>query len=381
MKSAIVVAEGKDIKTIASKNICSYEINGQTLIEHLFSTLKRVGFDKVFVLSNDDSMTFQSDEIEKLPYHDSAMTTISSKLDEGELILVLKGNMPLLSEETINRLVDCCTKQTASKLVHQDGTNTGIFCFKNKGNQEGVPIQVDEEEILCVSNCSDLAKVSKKLKLAKNEQLMMQGVHIIDPNNTYIADEVIIGEGSIIHPNVTMTGKTVIGKHCQILTGSNLINAVLGDSVIIDSSKIEDSEVGSKTRVGPYSHLRNYTKIDENVRIGNFVEFKNSNFGKGSKCAHLTYIGDSDVGKDVNIGCGVVTVNYDGAHKFRTVIKDGAFIGSNVNLIAPVTVGKKALLAAGSTITEDVEDGAMGIARSHQCNKADFGLKYLDKGK
>ena len=131
--------------------------------------------------------------------------------------------------------------------------------------------------------------------------------------------------------------------------------------------------------VGPFAHLRNHTVVHENCRIGNFVEFKNCNFGNGSKCAHLTYLGDCEVGEHVNIGCGVVTVNYDGKNKFRTKIGDHAFIGSNVNIIAPVTIGHHALLAAGSTITEDVEDGAMGIARSRQTNKENFGTKYLNK--
>ena len=133
------------------------------------------------------------------------------------------------------------------------------------------------------------------------------------------------------------------------------------------------------TTVGPFAHLRNHTVVHENCRIGNFVEFKNCNFGNGSKCAHLTYLGDCEVGEHVNIGCGVVTVNYDGKNKYKTIIGDHAFIGSNVNIIAPVTIGHHALLAAGSTITEDVEDGAMGIARSRQTNKEDYGTKYLNK--
>lgn len=148
---------------------------------------------------------------------------------------------------------------------------------------------------------------------------------------------------------------------------------------MIDSSKIVESTVGKGTTIGPMSHLRNNTEICENVRIGNFVEFKNSHFGDGSKCAHLTYIGDSDFGKKINVGCGVVTVNYDGKHKFRTTVKDGAFIGSNCNLIAPVTIGENALLAAGSTITDSVEDGDMGIARARQTNKEGFGTKYKNK--
>ena len=140
-----------------------------------------------------------------------------------------------------------------------------------------------------------------------------------------------------------------------------------------------DSQVDAHTTVGPMTHLRGHTHIHENCRIGNFVEFKNSDFNDNSKCAHLTYIGDSDFGKGINVGCGVVTVNYDGKNKYRTTVKDGAFIGSNCNLIAPVTIGENALLAAGSTITDSVDDGDMGIARARLSNKKDFGIKYKNK--
>ena len=204
-------------------------------------------------------------------------------------------------------------------------------------------------------------------------------VQFLDVNRVLVDDEVEIGEGTIIYPNVTLLGKTKIGKKCKILPNCFFENAVIGDNVTIDSTKISDSEVMDGTTVGPFAHLRNHTIVHKNCRIGNFVEFKNCNFGEGSKCAHLTYLGDSEVGEHVNIGCGVVTVNYDGKNKFKTKIGNHAFIGSNVNIIAPVTIGDNALLAAGSTITEDVNDGAMGIARSRQVNKEDFGRKYLSK--
>lgn len=211
------------------------------------------------------------------------------------------------------------------------------------------------------------------------QRFIEKGVEFIDASRVTIGKEVEIGEGSIIYPNVTLLGETKIGKNCKILPNCFFENAHIGDEVLIDSTKITDSEVMMGSTVGPFAHLRNHTIVHENCRIGNFVEFKNCDFGNGSKCAHLTYLGDCEVGEHVNIGCGVVTVNYDGKHKFRTKIGDHAFIGSNVNIIAPVTIGHHALLAAGSTITEDVADGAMGIARNRQTNKDDFGMKYLNK--
>ena len=211
------------------------------------------------------------------------------------------------------------------------------------------------------------------------QRFVDSGVEFIDANRVTIGEEVQIGKGTIIYPNVTLLGKTTIGENAKILPNCFFENATVGNNTVIDSTKIMNSEVKDGASVGPFAHLRMNTVVHENCRIGNFVEFKNCNFGKDSKCAHLTYLGDCEVGVNVNIGCGVVTVNYDGKNKFRTTIGDHSFIGSNVNIIAPVTIGHHAVLAAGSTITEDVEDGAMGIARSRQTNKENFGKKYLSK--
>lgn len=230
-----------------------------------------------------------------------------------------------------------------------------------------------------VNDRLDLAKAEAWMRKHINERHMREGVTLIDPDHTYIGADVTIKADTIIYPNVVIQGNTNIGSHVQILPNSFLRDAIIGDDVVIDSSKIIDSQVDAHTTVGPMSHLRGHTHIHEHCRIGNFVEFKNSDFGEGSKCAHLTYIGDSDFGKQINVGCGVVTVNYDGKHKFRTTVKDGAFIGSNCNLIAPLTIGENALLAAGSTITDSVADGDMGIARNRQMNKQGFGTKYKQK--
>ncbi|MDF9825411.1 UDP-N-acetylglucosamine diphosphorylase/glucosamine-1-phosphate N-acetyltransferase [Breznakia sp. PF5-3] len=226
---------------------------------------------------------------------------------------------------------------------------------------------------------TDKMLLQKEKWIQKNEALLRSGVFIMDTTNTYIDEDVEIGEDSIIYPNVFIEKGSKLGKQVKVLPNSFISNSTIEDNTTIDSSKIVDSRVGKDSVVGPMSHLRNKTNIIGKARIGNFVEMKNTNFGLGSKCAHLTYLGDSDVGERVNFGCGVVTVNYDGKNKFRTVIGDGAFIGSNVNLIAPVRIGKNALLAAGSTINKDVEDGAMGIARPYQENKEGLGNKYKNK--
>lgn len=231
-----------------------------------------------------------------------------------------------------------------------------------------------------MNNTEKLLILNKKERFVfRNEELLRSGVVIMDASNTYIDDDVEIGEDSIIYPNVFIEKGSKIGKEVTVLSNSFISNSTIADQTVIDSSKITDSYVGPDSVVGPMAHLRNNTRIEGNARIGNFVEMKNTNFGLGSKCAHLTYLGDSDVGANVNFGCGVVTVNYDGKSKFRTTIGDGAFIGSNVNLIAPVKIGKNALLAAGSTINKDVEDGAMGIARPFQENRPEMGNSYKNK--
>ncbi len=254
-----------------------------------------------------------------------------------------------------------------------------VQIFLSHGKKIGAVIAKDPDEMMGINDRKMLADANTWLKHKVNERLMKEGVTLIDPEHTYISKDAKIGKDTVIYPNVVMEGHVTIGEDCVITSGSYLRDAKIGDSCTVDASEITDSEIAEETTVGPDSHLRNGCKIGAKCRIGNFVELKNTTFGYNTKCAHLTYVGDAEVGSKVNFGCGVVTVNYDGKHKFRTVIDDGAFIGSNVNLVAPVHIGKKALLAAGSTITEDVPDGGMGIGRVRQSNKEGFGEKYLNK--
>lgn len=332
-----------------------------------------------------------------------ACTVLTAVLENGErygrIVRNKQGNV-----EKIVEAKDCSEEELAICEI-----NTGIFCFDNtllfeglkeiknenaqneyyltdlveifnkKAKSVNAMIVNDPDETMGVNDRVDLSKATTWMKRHINHNHMLNGVTIIDPENTYIDADVLIGKDTIIYPNVHIQGKTTIGSHVEILPNSFLRNATIEDYVVIDSSKIVESSVKAHSTVGPMSHLRDHTEIAQHCRIGNFVEFKNSYFGEGSKCAHLTYIGDSDFGKHINVGCGVVTVNYDGKHKFRTVVKDGAFIGSNCNLIAPVTIGENVLLAAGSTITSSVDDGDMGIARSRQSNIKGFGIEYKNK--
>lgn len=208
----------------------------------------------------------------------------------------------------------------------------------------------------------------KRLAIAVKH--LEKGVDFVDIRTAYIGEDVEIGPGTVIGPCVTIEGKTVIGRNCKILQNSRIKDSHIGDGTEVSSSVILESTVGDNTKIGPFAYLRPKSRIGSECKIGDFVEVKNSSFGDGSKASHLTYIGDSDVGRDVNIGCGVVFVNYDGTNKHRSTVGDGAFIGCNTNLVSPVKVDGGAYIAAGSTITEDVPEEALAVARARQKNIA-----------
>lgn len=218
--------------------------------------------------------------------------------------------------------------------------------------------------------------------MAKNlsvERLLAHGVRIMDPAQVYVGPSVKVGRGTVLLPGAILRGETVIGEDCVIGPNSMIRDCVVGDRVTVNASQLNESVVEEDTTVGPFAYVRPHTHVGKGVKVGDFVELKNSTIGDGTKISHLTYVGDSDVGQKVNFGCGTVTVNYDGTKKFRTVIGDHAFIGCNTNLVAPVEVGEGAYTAAGSTITDDVPAESLAIARSRQELKRDW-VKRRRKG-
>jgi bifunctional UDP-N-acetylglucosamine pyrophosphorylase/glucosamine-1-phosphate N-acetyltransferase len=228
------------------------------------------------------------------------------------------------------------------------------------------------EETLGVNDRVALAEAERIMRTRINTAHMRNGVSIIDPANTYIESEVEIGQDSVIYPGTMIKGKTVIGSECQIGPNSEIDSCQIGAETVVRQSVAHNSSIGAHVNIGPFAHIRPESTINDEVKIGNFVEIKKAVFGKGSKASHLSYIGDAEVGSDVNIGCGSITVNYDGKNKYLTKIEDGVFIGCNSNLVAPVTVGKGAYVAAGSTITKDVPGEALSIARAQQVNKENY---------
>ncbi|WP_339214652.1 bifunctional UDP-N-acetylglucosamine diphosphorylase/glucosamine-1-phosphate N-acetyltransferase GlmU [Solibacillus sp. FSL W8-0372] len=231
------------------------------------------------------------------------------------------------------------------------------------------------DETLGVNDRFALSQAEELMRARINERHMRNGVTIINPATTHISADAIIGSDSVILPGVIIEGKTVIGEDCKIGPNSHIVDSQIGNKTTIHSSVVLNSQVGDETAVGPFAHLRPESSLGNHVKIGNFVEVKKSTLGDDTKVSHLSYIGDAEVGSNVNVGCGSITVNYDGKNKYKTIIEDDVFIGCNSNLVAPVTLKKGSFIAAGSTITKEVPEDALAIARARQENK----LGYMSK--
>ena len=227
----------------------------------------------------------------------------------------------------------------------------------------------DNDEIRGINDRVQLNEAEKIMQKRINEYHMRNGVTMRNPESVYIEDGVEIGNDTEICQNVTIKSGTKIGSDCVIGSGSMLDRAVIHDGVDVLSSVILESEVDEGTHVGPFAYIRPNCHVGKEVKVGDFVELKNSNIDDGTKISHLTYIGDSDVGKRVNFGCGTVTCNYDGKKKYRTTIGDDCFVGCNTNFVSPINVGDGVYIAAGSTITEDIPENSLSIARARQVNK------------
>lgn len=274
--------------------------------------------------------------------------------------------------------------------------NTGIYCFEVAGLFDALskvtPKNVQGEyyltdviemyakegrtvEAVVVDDPAEVAGINDRIQLAEAEQhmrgqilrdLMKSGVTVLDPLSTFVDRGVRVGRDTVIYPFTFIEGNTVIGEDCVVGPGSRLVNATVGKGVSIQNSIVVESSISDHCTIGPFAYLRPGTVLEQEVRVGNFVEIKKSRVGCRSKVPHLSYVGDADIGEGVNIGAGTITCNYDGQKKWPTLIGDGAFIGSNTNLVAPVEIGPGAVIGAGSTITKDVPGGALGVERAKQ---------------
>lgn len=242
-----------------------------------------------------------------------------------------------------------------------------ISILKSEGKKLGAVI-TEFDETLGVNSRAELAQAEVIMRKVINKKHLDNGVTIIDPSNTYIGVDVVIGQDTIIYPGNVLEGKSEIGTDCILYPNSRIDSSVIGNEVEIQSSVILQSKIGDNTTVGPFAYVRPESNIGDKVRIGDFVEIKKSTIGNNTKVSHLTYIGDAEVGENCNFGCGTVVVNYDGKNKNKTIIGDNSFIGCNTNLVSPVEVKDNTYIAAGSTITKEVPEGSLAIARAKQVN-------------
>ncbi|MFC5406764.1 bifunctional UDP-N-acetylglucosamine diphosphorylase/glucosamine-1-phosphate N-acetyltransferase GlmU [Cohnella soli] len=330
----------------------------------------------------------------------AAATVLTAELDEpagyGRIVRGTDGAVLKIVEHK-----DCSVDEVKIREI-----NTGTYCFDNrkmfdalsrvtnanaqgeyylpdvigilKGDGEKIVahIAADPAESIGVNDRIALGEAERLMRLRINAGHQMNGVTLIDAENTYIEAGVSIGSDTVIYPGAVLKGRTEIGSDCLIGPQSELTDTIVGNGVTIRQSIAEGAVIGDDSTVGPFAYLRPGAKLGQNVKVGDFVEIKNATIGNHSKVPHLSYIGDAVVGSKVNIGCGAITANYDGHNKSKTVIGDDAFIGSNANLIAPVKIGDGAYVVAGSTITHDVPDNDLAIARERQVNKPGYAEKF-----
>ena len=443
MRKAIILAAGKGTRMKSAHPKVVHKVCGKEMVNHVIDSAKNAGVDSVIavlghgidkvksVLNEGTKTVVQKEQLGT----GHAVMMAEGEIDRDDTVVVLCGDTPLISTQTLNRLFDfhdnggfavtvltteaadptgygrvirdengCLTKIVEQKDANDDELkvreiNSGIYCFdggylldslkkvdnKNAQGEYYLPDTIEIirtngglcgafngatiEELMGVNSRVQLSKAEAIMREKINEYHMDNGVTIIDPSNTYIEKGAKIGSDTIILPGCMIDSTSVIGSGCVIGPQTSITNSEVGDETTIKKSELIDAKVGSKTSVGPYAYLRPKADIGDNCKIGDFVEVKNAKFGNGSKASHLSYIGDAEVGENVNVGCGVVFVNYDGKNKFKSIVKDNAFIGSNSNLVAPVTVEADAFIATGSTITDDIPEGSLAIARERQVVK------------
>ncbi|MGM9561606.1 MAG: bifunctional UDP-N-acetylglucosamine diphosphorylase/glucosamine-1-phosphate N-acetyltransferase GlmU [Phascolarctobacterium sp.] len=362
------------------------------------------GFTGTALILCGDTPLLEGEELKKFceahKASGAAATVLTAIMDDpfgyGRIVRDEKGNVQAIVEQK-----DATEAQKAIKEI-----NTGIYCMEcplmfdvlatltndnaqgeyyltdvleklnQAGQKVGGVITEDSDMVMGINSRKQLSVAESVMRQRILDKLMDAGVTIMDPASTFIEGSVKIGRDTIIYPYTWLEGSTEIGEDCEIGPNARFTNVKIGSHNHLQFIYGHDCEVKNNVTAGPYVHLRPDTVISDGVKIGNYVEVKNSNVGEGTKLPHLTYIGDSDIGSGVNMGCGCITVNYDGKKKHRTIIGDNAFVGCNTNLVAPVTVQANTYIGAGSTITKEVPENALGIARAKQKNIEGWAEKY-----
>lgn len=399
--SALIFAgsDSKRMKSERAKEV--HKICGREMINHVLDTAFAAGAQCARIIAPENAVGIAdavSDRAECVFLSDTgASAKIKAFLEMAENVIVLFGDMPLITAKTLKDAMTEHLGKNNDVTVLENGSDADINSYilkadklltftdisgdavtekikditKNSANS-GVYNVDDADELMRINDRIELATATKILQRRINTKLMLEGVTIIDPDNTFICKDAVIGIDTVIYPGTVIEGKTVIGKNVYIGPNCRLINATIGDGTDVNISTIVESSVGSNTHVGPYAYIRPGCNIGSGCKVGDFVELKKAQIGDGTKLSHLTYVGDAEVGCNVNFGCGTVVVNYDGKNKYKTVIKDNAFIGCNSNLVSPVTVNEGAYIAAGSTITDEVPKNTLAIARARQIIKENW---------
>lgn len=400
---SVILAGGKSQRMKSRMNKVFHKLCGRPMINYVVDAASEISGGETIIVIGEQTEKIQEFFGEHYQYArqeyslgtgNAFFAAYKYLMGRKGYVFVLPGDIPFITSETLGKMLeyaesgdfDCVLLSTVycfrlpSLLNWMDKNHynpSDVECSLNdlvEGMKEqGMRIEpytaVNNNEIFDVNDRVELAEAGRLMRERINRVHMNNGVTIISPENTYIDFYVKIGQDTVIYQGNSLEGDTNIGEECILYPGNRIVNSDIKSKASIQNSVILDSCIGEGTTVGPFAYLRPGSVIGNNVRIGDFVEIKNSQIGDGTKVSHLTYIGDGSVGKGVNVGCGVVFVNYDGEKKHRTQVGDRAFIGCNVNLVAPVVVEDDAFIAAGSTITEKVPRGALSIARERQINK------------
>lgn len=396
-KVILVVGHGREViqELLAEQEIHFAVQNEQLGTGHALRQAEKAAAadDNILVLAGDIPLLQASTVKALLAYHEvnqAIATVLTTRLDNP----FGYGRVMRNTDGSFNRIVEEKDASPGEKDINE--INSGIYCFKtrevfnaltriNTSNAQGeyyltdvlkiltaenkkVGIFLSEarEDIYGINDRVQLSQAESILRQRKNFSLMKNGVTIMDPSSTFIDSEVEIGEDTLILPFTIIQGKTIIGKHCEIGPGTRITSSLIGDGVSIESSRIREAQIGDACVIGPFAYLRPEAVLHNNVKVGDFVEIKKSVIGANSKVPHLSYVGDATIGTRVNVGAGTITCNYDGKHKYETILEDGVFIGSNTNLVAPVKIGANAITGAGSTITRNVPPDTLAVERAQQ---------------
>ncbi len=392
---AVILAAGKGTRMRSNRAKVLHNLCGTPMLRLVYSAVAALEPEQVFVVIGQDAERVCG-SLEGFPayfvHQKEQLGTGHAAMAAGELLsqrrghaLVVFGDAPRIKAATLRKLVqhhrnskavtsldliDALGKLTNNNAQKEYYITDLVAIQRQDGKEVEAVLHDDFEELRGINTRRELAELSRALSKQKNLELMESGVTLIDPDCAYVDLDVVVEKDVILYPMVTLEGRTRIGEGTVVRSGTRISNSRIAPEVeILESCLITDSEIGSGTTVGPSARVRDQAVIGSRCRIGNFVEIKKSTLGDGTKAAHLAYVGDAVIGRNVNIGAGTITCNFDGQRKNVTTIEDDAFIGTDSQLVAPVRIGRGAYVAAGSCITEDVPPEALAVARARQINK------------